>query len=53
MIRKYVIIALTVVSTFLSGCFLAGLGAGAVGGGTAVHMYDTKPAPSPAPPAAE
>jgi len=45
--KNYVIIVLTLVSIFLSGCFLAGLGVGAAAGGTAVHVYDTKPAPTP------
>jgi len=49
LIKTYTIIALTVLSMFASGCFLAGLGIGAVGGGAAVHAYDTKPAPTPAP----
>ena len=47
--KTYTIIAITVLSMFASGCFLAGLGIGAVGGGAAVHAYDTKPAPTPAP----
>jgi hypothetical protein len=47
--KKYVMIVIAVGSMFLSGCFLAGLGVGAVGGGAAVHAYDTKPAPTPAP----
>ena len=51
--KTYVLIVLTVGAMFLSGCFLAGLGLGAVGGGAAVHAYDTKPAPTPVPPAAE
>ena len=48
-IKTYTIIVITVASMFLSGCFLAGLGVGAVGGGAAMHAYDTKPAPTPAP----
>lgn len=31
------------ISVACSGCFLAGLGVGLVGGGAAVHAYDTKP----------
>ena len=39
-----ILIIIAVFSTIaLNGCFLAGLGIGAVGGGAAVHMYDTKP----------
>ncbi|MGA2409094.1 MAG: hypothetical protein ABSG46_01740 [Candidatus Binataceae bacterium] len=51
--KTFAIIIMTVISMFLSGCFLAGLGVGAAAGGTAVHMYDTKPAPTPAPVAVE
>jgi hypothetical protein len=47
--KTHLIMVLALVSVFLSGCFLAGLGVGAVGGGAAVHMYDTKPAPTPTP----
>lgn len=52
LIKTYTIVALTVLSMFASECFLAGLGVGAVGGGAAVHAYDTKPAPTPVPLAA-
>ena len=48
LIKTYMIIALTALSLFTSGCFWAGLGLGAVGGGAAMHAYDTKPAPTPA-----
>ena len=45
--KNYILAAIAICMLATSGCFWAGLGLGAVGGGAAMHAYDSKPVPPP------